>query len=71
MLKAKLCTDLLFVAGLLTDYLKTFLEANLPRVKVKKAKFKLGVDDHKIGSAIQEVLNYPCISSSLERELLR
>uniref|UniRef100_A0A6A7G9Q3 Nucleolar protein 56 n=1 Tax=Hirondellea gigas TaxID=1518452 RepID=A0A6A7G9Q3_9CRUS len=58
--------------GLLTDFLKIFLEANLPKVKkIKKATFKLGVDDHKIGSAIQEVLNYPCVSNDLIRELLR
>lgn len=38
-----------------TPMLATFLQTNLPKVKdVKKAKYKLGVLDPKLGSAIQE-----------------
>jgi hypothetical protein len=33
--------------------LKNFLTTNLPKVKAGKAKFKLGVAEAKLGSAIQ------------------
>lgn len=36
-----------------TDDLKAFLTTNLPKVKKDKAKFKLGVSEPKLGSAIQ------------------
>eukprot|EP00959_Pyramimonas_sp_CCMP1952_P209707 4387650-Pyramimonas_sp.AAC.2 len=42
--------------GLMHDDVKTFLEQTFPKVKDgKKAKFKLGVTEPKLGSAILEV----------------
>eukprot|EP00898_Chlorokybus_atmophyticus_P002288 jgi/Chlat1/305/Chrsp1S03063 len=58
--------------GLLTDDLKNFLEMTLPKVKsAKKAKFQLGVTDSKLGSAIVEATNIPCVSNDFVLELLR
>jgi nucleolar protein 56 len=40
----------------MTDDVKTFLEQTFPKVKEgKKAKFKLGVTEPKIGAAILDV----------------
>mmetsp|Transcript_3058 Transcript_3058/g.5261 ORF Transcript_3058/g.5261 Transcript_3058/m.5261 type:complete len:500 (-) Transcript_3058:372-1871(-) len=56
----------------LTDELKTFLESNLPKVKdSKKAKFKLGVSDPKLGSAIQETTGVPCVANEMVGEVMR
>lgn len=56
----------------LTDELRDFLVLNLPKVKdVKKAKFKLGVFESKLGAAIQESANIPCVCSELVGEVLR
>lgn len=56
----------------LTDGLKDFLEVNLPKVKdTKKAKFKLGVYEPKLGSAIQEETRIPCICNDQVGEVLR
>lgn len=61
-----------FLSGLLTDELRSFLELNLPKVKEgKKAKFSLGVADPKIGSQIAEVTKIPCQSNEFVGELLR
>ncbi|MEW5299658.1 MAG: hypothetical protein WDW38_004290 [Sanguina aurantia] len=55
-----------------TDDLKTFLESNLPKVKdVKKAKYRLGVYEPKLGSAIQEATNIPCMSNDMVGEVMR
>lgn len=56
----------------LTDDLKNFLELNLPKAKQgKSAKFKLGVYDPKLGSAIQETTGIPCIANDMVGEVLR
>ncbi|KXZ52767.1 hypothetical protein GPECTOR_8g157 [Gonium pectorale] len=56
----------------LTEELKNFLELNLPKVKEgKKAKFKLGVFEPKLGSIIQETTNIPCISNDAVGEVIR
>eukprot|EP00798_Chlamydomonas_sp_ICE-L_P020057 gene20057-26775_t len=56
----------------LTDELKNFLELNLPKVKdSKKAKYKLGVYDPKLGSAVQEGTSIPCIANDSVGEVLR
>eukprot|EP00798_Chlamydomonas_sp_ICE-L_P015752 gene15752-21875_t len=56
----------------LTDDLKNFLELNLPKVKDgKKAKYKLGVYDPKLGSAIQEQTSIPCMANDSVGEVLR
>ena len=55
-----------------TDDLKTFLTTNLPKVKKEgKAKFKLGVSEAKLGSAIQEETSAPCECNEMVGELLR
>ncbi len=38
---------------------------------VKKAKFRLGVYDPKLGSAIQETTSVPCIANDSVGEVLR
>mmetsp|Transcript_17180 Transcript_17180/g.44988 ORF Transcript_17180/g.44988 Transcript_17180/m.44988 type:complete len:485 (+) Transcript_17180:236-1690(+) len=56
----------------MTDDLKAFLETNMPKVKEgKKAKFRLGVYDPKLGSAIQESTGIPCIANEMVGEVLR
>jgi len=55
--------------GVLNDYLKNFLETNLP--KAKKSKFALGVSEEKLGSAIQDDLGISCQKSSTVNEILR
>lgn len=55
-----------------TDDLKNFLTTNLPKVKKEgKAKFKLGVSEAKLGSAIQEETGAPCECNEMVGELLR
>ena len=56
--------------GLLTDWLKEFVERELPSGG-KKAKFYLGVSDAKLGSAIQEATGVPCQVSEAISEVLR
>lgn len=64
--------NFVWLSGLLTDELRSFLELNLPKVKEgKKAKFSLGVADPKIGSQIAEVTKIPCQSNEFVGELLR
>ena len=55
----------------MTDDLKNFLTTNLPKVKKDKAKFKLGVSEPKLGSAIQEETGVPCECNEFVGELLR
>ncbi|KAF8073028.1 NOP56 [Scenedesmus sp. PABB004] len=56
----------------LTDDLKNFLTMNLPKAKdAKKAKFQLGVAEPKLGSAIQESTQVPCVCNEFIGELLR
>lgn len=56
----------------LTDELKNFLTMNLPKSKdAKKAKFQLGVSEPKLGSAIQEQTQIPCVCNESIGELLR
>ena len=55
-----------------TEDLVTFLTTNLPKVKSSsKAKFKLGVSEAKLGSAIQEETNVPCECNEMTGELIR
>lgn len=55
-----------------TDDLKNFLTTNLPKVKKEgKAKFKLGVAEAKLGSAIQEETGIPCECNEQIGELMR
>jgi len=56
----------------MSDDLKNFLTTNLPKVKKEgKAKFKLGVSEAKLGSAIQEETGAPCECNEMTGELLR
>eukprot|EP00308_Calcidiscus_leptoporus_P000830 CAMPEP_0119351088 /NCGR_PEP_ID=MMETSP1334-20130426/361_1 /TAXON_ID=127549 /ORGANISM="Calcidiscus leptoporus, Strain RCC1130" /LENGTH=528 /DNA_ID=CAMNT_0007363807 /DNA_START=10 /DNA_END=1596 /DNA_ORIENTATION=+ len=58
--------------GVLTSSLRACLELNLPATKPgKKAKYALGVHEHKLGAAIQEQLSIPCVCNDLTAELLR
>eukprot|EP00242_Pyramimonas_sp_CCMP2087_P000153 CAMPEP_0198196890 /NCGR_PEP_ID=MMETSP1445-20131203/372_1 /TAXON_ID=36898 /ORGANISM="Pyramimonas sp., Strain CCMP2087" /LENGTH=505 /DNA_ID=CAMNT_0043865937 /DNA_START=312 /DNA_END=1829 /DNA_ORIENTATION=+ len=58
--------------GVMTDDVKTFLEQTFPKVKEgKKAKFKLGVTEPKIGAAILDATNIPCETSDRVGELVR
>jgi nucleolar protein 56 len=58
--------------GMLNEKLRAFLEMNLPSVKEgKKAKFKLGVLDSKIGSSIQGETGIPCTTADPTPELIR
>jgi nucleolar protein 56 len=58
--------------GIMTEELRNFLEINLPKAKeAKKAKFALGVTDHKVGSHIYEDTKIPCRSDEFVLELLR
>ncbi|GAB4819399.1 hypothetical protein N2152v2_006445 [Parachlorella kessleri] len=55
-----------------TEDLRNFLTTNLPKVKKEgKAKFKLGVSEPKLGSAIQEETGVPCECNEFVGELLR
>ncbi len=56
----------------LNETLKKFLEMNLPEVKAgKKPKYKLGVIEPKIGTAVQEELGVPCVSNETIFEVVR
>lgn len=53
----------MYTIGLLHEDLKVFLMNNVPQSKKKKkSKFVLGVADAKLGNAIQETLEIPCMS---------
>jgi hypothetical protein len=54
----------------LSDYLKHFLEQNLPKSKDKKSKNQLGVSEEKLAAAITETLSTPCTrGGTFERHL--
>jgi nucleolar protein 56 len=56
----------------MTPLLQGFLEQNLPAAQAgKKAKFALGVTEHKLGAAIQEGLGVPCMCNEQTTEMLR
>mmetsp|Transcript_68419 Transcript_68419/g.216524 ORF Transcript_68419/g.216524 Transcript_68419/m.216524 type:complete len:475 (-) Transcript_68419:16-1440(-) len=58
--------------GIMHEDLQNFIEMNLPKVKdVKKAKFKLGVNEPKLGSSIQEATSVPCICNDNIGEIIR
>ena len=60
------------LAGIVHDYLKNFLEANLPKVKEgKKAKFILGIGDPKLGAQLNELLGVTCENNEVVQELIR
>ncbi len=61
----RLCVSSL---GLIHEDLKVFLMNNVPQgKKKKKSSYVLGVADAKLGSAIQETLEIPCM---LGREMV-
>jgi nucleolar protein 56 len=76
-----LCPDFVFLTYInscvvlfeqATEDLVNFLTTNLPKVKSSsKAKFKLGVSEAKLGSAIQEETKVPCECNEMTGELLR
>ena len=58
--------------GNVNDYLKQFLQNNLPATKPgKKAKFQVGVPDSRLASAISETTGIKCTSSDVVHELHR
>lgn len=58
--------------GIVTSDLAAFLESKLPKSSSgKKPKYYLGVQDPKIGTAIQEGLSIPCNSNDTLAEIYR
>jgi nucleolar protein 56 len=57
--------------GILPDYLKNFLETNLPKTTGKEPKFRLGVVDTKLGNVINEALKIRCVHTETILELIR
>ena len=58
--------------GLMSPFLSTFLQSNLPKVGGKSAAtWELGVADTKLGSAIHESLKYPIVCNDSIGELCR
>jgi len=59
--------------GELTPHLRDWLEASLPKKSKgqEKAKFKLGVEDVKLGNSIAEALKIKVINNELVLELIR
>jgi len=58
-------------SGLLHDALKNFLELNLPKSK-KGSKVELGVNDEKLGGAINDSIEHvSCVKSKAVTELTR
>jgi len=55
--------------GVLSSFLKNFLEVNLP--SNKKNKFKLGVAEEKLGTSIQEELGIDCTKNATILEITR
>lgn len=63
-------------AGNLNDYLKNFLEMNLPKGSSgkkdkKNSKIELGLADEKLAGAIQDALGINCVKGRTTFELLR
>lgn len=59
---------LLFLPGIVNDFLKSFLEMNLPG---KKSKTELGVGDKTLGGSIKQELGYDVVSNEMVTELIR
>ncbi|TPX49081.1 hypothetical protein SeMB42_g01731 [Synchytrium endobioticum] len=61
--------------GIMNDYLRTFLEQNLPKVasskKKKKSTVRLGVGEKNLAGAIKAELGYDCISDDSVYEIIR
>jgi len=58
--------------GEVSDFVKNFLETNLPKAKPGKlSKFSLGVIDPRIGNILQETMGIKCQSNDVVAELLR
>lgn len=58
--------------GIVHEYLKAFLDANLPKIKEgKKAKFMLGIGDAKLGAQLNELLGVTCEGNEVVQEILR
>ena len=57
--------------GIMTEWLKEFLERELPKAKKGKANFSLGVLDAKLGAAIQDGTGIPCQVSEPLNEIQR
>mmetsp|Transcript_35312 Transcript_35312/g.92343 ORF Transcript_35312/g.92343 Transcript_35312/m.92343 type:complete len:508 (+) Transcript_35312:174-1697(+) len=58
--------------GVVHPLLKSFLEAKLPAVKnPKKAKYALGVNDHRLGQQVRDDCNIPCLFVGIVPEMLR
>ncbi|XP_071506783.1 nucleolar protein 56-like [Diadema antillarum] len=57
--------------GVMTEDLKLFLDTNLPESSKKRKKITLGVNDAKIGAAIQEELGVPCQTGGTFSEIAR
>ena len=57
--------------GVLNPLLKDFLTTYLPIKSGKKAKYALGVAEHKLGGMIQEDVTVPCVCNEMTAELIR
>ena len=60
--------------GMVNDFLRVFLEQNVPKAKKKESKAPkviLGVQDQKLAGSIQEELGFSCESSTRIQELCR
>jgi nucleolar protein 56 len=56
--------------GMVTDFLRNFLESNLPSSS-KKGKFIVAVQDAKLAASLQEEFGYSCDASNRVAELSR
>lgn len=56
---------------MVTDELKNFLEANLPKIKKKKQTFSLGIVAAEFASAVQESTGVPVKTDDTVKEILR
>jgi nucleolar protein 56 len=71
-----LISSMSLLLGNLNDYLKNFLEVNLPKSSAgkkekKQSKIELGVADEKLAGAIQDALGIVCVKGRTTFELLR
>ncbi|CAI8496339.1 unnamed protein product [Hanseniaspora opuntiae] len=58
--------------GIMNDFLKNFLELNVPSSKKSKNGVVIGISDNKLGPSIKEVFpNLTCISNDFVQDLLR
>lgn len=65
--------DVVFlIPGALGKDLQEFIAANLPKISdPKKVNFQLGVEEPKLGAAIQDTFNVTCICDQRTDELMR